>query len=154
VTSAPRLTPQIVGRAENAHLPVLARILARTGITRDQWVALSLTAAAGGTIDRDRLVAQVADALKIDKAAAVAAAADLTGARLLADLPGQTPRVGLTDAGHSRYREIRSAVDEVIARVYRDIPADDLATAGRVLTLITTRLNAETAAASRVRPGG
>jgi hypothetical protein len=33
----------------------------------------------------------------------------------------------------------------VIARVYRDIPADDLSTAARVLMLITARLNAETA---------
>jgi hypothetical protein len=46
---------------------------------------------------------------------------------LLKDLPvdGPSRRLGFTDAG----------------QVYADIPADDLATAGRVLTLITSRLD-------------
>jgi DNA-binding MarR family transcriptional regulator len=145
--TSPILNPQIVGQAENAHLPILASILARTGTTKNQWVALSLTAAAGGTVDHDQLAARITGALKIDRAAAVAAITELTAAGMLSALPGEESRVGLTDAGEARYREIRSAVDEVIGRVYRDIPADDLATAGRVLILITARLNAETAGA-------
>jgi hypothetical protein len=147
VTATPTLTPQIVGQAENAHLPVLTRILVRACTTKNQWVALTLTAAAGGAVDRDQLAAQITGGLKIDHSLAVAAITELTAAQLLAELPGEAPRVGLTDAGQARYREIRSAVDEVIARVYRNIPVDDLATAGRVLTLITARLNAETASA-------
>jgi DNA-binding MarR family transcriptional regulator len=142
--TSPILNPQIVGQAENAHLPVLARILARTGTAKNQWVALSLTTAAGGAVDRDHLAARITGALKIDNAAAVAAITELVTAGMLAELPGEESRVGLTDAGQARYREIRSAVDEIIGRVYRDIPTDDLATAGRVLTLITSRLNAET----------
>ncbi|WP_406040293.1 hypothetical protein OG799_31050 [Micromonospora sp. NBC_00898] len=151
--TSPLLNPQIVGQAENAHLPVLARILARTGTTRHQWVALTLTAAGGGAVDRDRLVARITGTLKIDAAAATAAIAELTTRRLLAELPGETPRIELTDAGQARHRAIRLAVDEVIGRVYRDIPADDLATAGRVLTLITARLNAETADAGQPNGG-
>jgi DNA-binding MarR family transcriptional regulator len=146
MTTAATLNPQVVGQAENAHLPVLKRILAHTGTTKNQWVAVTLTTAAGGAIDRNQLIGRLTDALKIDNAAAVAAISELTTTQLLED--GEESRVGLTDSGQARYREIRSAVDEVIGRVYRDIPADDLATAGRVLTLITARLNAETAGAS------
>jgi DNA-binding MarR family transcriptional regulator len=147
MTTTRTLSPQIVGQAENAHKPVLDRILARTGTTKNQWVALSLTAAGDGTIDRGELADRLTDALKIDDTAAVTAIAELTVEHLLADLPGEGSRVGLTDTGRSRYGQIRSAVDEVISRVYRGIPADDLATAGRVLTLITARLNTETAGA-------
>jgi hypothetical protein len=145
--TSPILNPQIVGQAENAHLPVLARILARTGTTKNQWVALNITTAAGGTVDHDHLTARLIGALKIDNLAAAAAVDELTTAGMLVELPGEKSRVGLTDAGRARYGEIRSAVDEVIGRVYSDIPTADLETAGRVLTLITTRLNAETPAA-------
>jgi hypothetical protein len=78
-------------------------------------------------------------------AAAQAAITELTTAQLLEDRPGGASRIGLTDSGQARYRQIRTAVDQVVTRAYRDIPADDLATAARVLTLITARLNAETA---------
>jgi hypothetical protein len=145
--ASPILNPQIVGQAENAHLPILVRILARTGTTKNQWVALSLTTAAGGTVEHDQLATRLTGALKIDNTAALRAITELTTTGMLAELSGEDRRVGLTDAGQARYREIRSAVDEVIGRVYRDIPSDDLATAGRVLTLITARLNAETASA-------
>jgi DNA-binding MarR family transcriptional regulator len=148
-TTAPNLTPilnpQVVGRAENAHRPVLERILSGTGTTRHQWVALTLTATAEGAVDRDQLAARIADALKIDDATALAAIGGLATAGLLEELPGQASRIGLTGAGRERHRQIRSAVDRVVSRAYGDIPAEDLATAGRVLTLITARLNAGTA---------
>lgn len=143
MTTTPTLNPQIVGQAENAHLPVLKRILARTGTTKNQWVALTLTTAAGGAVDRDQLAGRLTGALKIDHADAGATITELTTARLLEDVSGEVSGVGLTESGQARYREIRAAVDEVIGRAYRDIPADDLATAARVLTLITARLNAE-----------
>ncbi|MDX6222850.1 MAG: hypothetical protein QOD91_1904, partial [Frankiales bacterium] len=53
---APTLDPQIIGQAEKAHKPLLERVLARTGTTMNQWVALKLTAATGGTADRRRNV--------------------------------------------------------------------------------------------------
>jgi DNA-binding MarR family transcriptional regulator len=138
-TTAPVLTPQIVGQAENAHKPLLARILAPTGTTTDQWVALTMTAAAGGTIEVEQLAAQMVGALKIDQAAAQDTIAELVATRLLAD---EASQVGLTDAGRARHGQIRAAVDAIIAQVYGDIPTEDLATAARVLTLITDRLNA------------
>jgi DNA-binding MarR family transcriptional regulator len=142
-TAAPTLSPQIVGQAERAHKPILDRILARAGTTMTQWVALKLTAASGGAADRDQLINSITGALRIDDAAAVAAIAELTTAGLLTDPPGKRSRLGFTGAGQALYQQINNAVGEVVARAYADIPAGDLVTAARVLTLITTRLNAE-----------
>lgn len=136
------LNPRIVGQAENAHKPILDRILAGTGTTKNQWVVLTLTAT-GDAVPAREIAARVADALKIDEDDALAAIGELTAAGLLATTPDA--RVRQTDRGRARYREIRGGVDEVVARVYGDIPAGDLAVAGRVLTLITERLNAEAA---------
>jgi hypothetical protein len=38
-------------------------------------------------------------------------------------------------------------IDDVMVRMYSDIPPGDLATAGRVLTMLTGRANAELARA-------
>jgi DNA-binding MarR family transcriptional regulator len=141
-TAAPTLNPQIVGQAEKAHKPILDRILARTGTTMNQWVALKFTAVSGGAADRDQLISRIAGALRTDDATALAAISELTTAGLLKDLPGQGSRLGFTDAGQALYQQIYSAIDEVLARAYADIPDGDLAIAARVLTLITARLNA------------
>jgi DNA-binding MarR family transcriptional regulator len=107
-----------------------------------QWVALKFTAVSGGAADRDQLINRIGGALRIDDAAVLAVIAELITAELLKDVPGEGSRVGFTDAGQALYQQINGAIEEVIARVYGDIPVDDLATAARVLTLITTRLNA------------
>ncbi|MDJ0347409.1 hypothetical protein QMK19_40495 [Streptomyces sp. H10-C2] len=146
-TTAPTLNPQIIGQVENAHKALMARVLAGTGTTFFHWVALKLTAVSGGAIDRDQLVGRIAGALKIEDAAALAAIAELDGAQLLRTEPGEGFRVALTDSGQARYRRFSTAVDEIMARVYSDISEGDLATAARVLTLITARANAELAAA-------
>ncbi len=51
----------------------------------------------------------------------------------------------LTERGQARHGQIRRAIDELTARLF-DFPAEDLATAGRVLSIVTTRANAELAA--------
>jgi hypothetical protein len=145
MSTTPALNTQVIGQAENALGALMDRVLARTDGTFRQWVALNLTAAGGGAIDRDQLVGRMTGALKIDDAVALAVIAELTAAQLLQGLPGQGSRVGLTDAGQARYHQIRAALDEITARLYGDLPADDLATAGRVLAVITARANAELA---------
>jgi hypothetical protein len=121
------------------------RVLDRIGGTFHQWVALTLTTAAGGTIDRDQLLSRMTSALKVDHATAQTAIAELTATKLLADQPGEAARVGLTDTGQARHRQLRTAIDQLTARLYGDLPAEDLATAGRVLGVLTTRANAELA---------
>jgi DNA-binding MarR family transcriptional regulator len=142
------LNTQIIGQAENALRAILSRALARTGGgTYQQWVALSVTAARGGDLDPDQLIGRLAGALKIDDAAARAVIAELTAEGVLEDLPDQGSRIGLTDAGQARFRQVRSDLERTNARLFGDLPADDLATAGRVLGVITDRANAELAGA-------
>jgi DNA-binding MarR family transcriptional regulator len=141
--AVPTLDPQIIGRAEQAHKPILDRILVQTGTTMHQWVALKCIAAAGGSADRDHLLESITGALRIGDAAAQAAINELAGAELLKDVPGATAHVAFTAAGQARFDQINHVVRDVIARTYTGIPAEDLATAARVLTVITTRLNTE-----------
>jgi hypothetical protein len=72
--------------------------------------------------------------------------ASLAASDLLESLPGDDSRLRLTDQGRARNDEIRSAIAVITERLYGDIPAADLATAGRVLSLVTARANAELAA--------
>jgi hypothetical protein len=58
---APMLNPQITGKAERALGAILDRLLARTGTSFPQWTILAVTAAKGGSADRDQLVAAIAD---------------------------------------------------------------------------------------------
>ena len=51
----------------------------------------------------------------------------------------------LTDAGQRLYGQVRAAVTQTTERLWGDLPAGDLATAGRVLTIVTERANAELA---------
>jgi hypothetical protein len=57
------------------------------------------------------------------------------------------PSIQLTDAGRTRYRQVREQVDAITGRVFGDLPDADLATAGRVLAVVTARASAEIAAA-------
>lgn len=145
MSSTPPLSPQVVGQAENAHRAILERALAGTGITYHQWVALTITAASGDVVDRDTLVGRMAGALKMDDATASATIAALVASGLLETPAGGESRVGLTSTGRTKYGERRAAVDEVVAAAYAEIAPDELATAGRVLSTITARLNEELA---------
>ena len=137
------LTPRIIGQAENAHRPVLDRVLARTATTFHQWVALTLMGGDRATVEREQVARRLADALKVDAGVGRAALAELIASGLLEERPGDGPRVGFTEAGLTRFRAIRGEVDAVVQRVYSDVPTEDLETAGRVLTRITARLTDE-----------
>jgi DNA-binding MarR family transcriptional regulator len=141
----PSLNPQVIGQAESALGAILDPLLARTGTTFNQWLVLTVSAASGAAIDRDQLLTRITGARKIDDSAVLTAITELTSAELVQALPGEGPRIGLTETGQARYRSIRTALDEVISRLFGDLPAEDLATAGRVLTIITERANAEVA---------
>lgn len=57
--------------------------------------------------------------------------------------PGVGARAGLTDPGQARFHQIRTALDEVTGRLFAELPAEDLANAGRVLAIVTARATAE-----------
>jgi DNA-binding MarR family transcriptional regulator len=137
----PVLNTQVIGQAESALGAILGPLLARTGTTFNQWLVLTVTAASGSAIDRDQLIARITGARKIDAHQVETALSELAAAGLVLD----ETRVGLTGAGQARYHEIRADLGDVTARLFGDFPPEDLATAGRVLAIVTARANAELA---------
>jgi DNA-binding MarR family transcriptional regulator len=141
--TTPTLNGQVIGQAHHATRALLERVLAQTGTTFHQSVALNVIAGSDPAIERYQLVGRMTGTLKIDDSAALATLAELAASQLLETLPGEESRVRLTGAGHALNRQIRSAIDKITARLHGDLPADDLATAGHVLTVVTARANAE-----------
>ena len=134
----PSLNTQVIGQAESALGAILDPLLTRTGTTFRQWLVLTVTAASGADIDRATLVARIVGARKIDAAEVEAAIGELAAA----GLTRADSRVTLTEAGQAAYTGIRTALEEITARLF-DFPAEDLATAGRVLAILTARASAE-----------
>ena len=134
----PSLNTQVIGQAESALGAILDPLLARTGTTFQQWLVLTVTAASGADIERATLVARIVGARKIDAAEVETAIGELAAA----GLARADSRVTLTEAGQARYTGIRAALEKITARLF-DFPAEDLATAGRVLAILTARANAE-----------
>jgi hypothetical protein len=128
------LNGQVIGQAERATRAVLDRLLDTVGTPFEQWVALNLTATSGPVS-----AAELAARLRIPIEEATAALAALTADGLLAG------DATLTVAGRARHAEISTGLAAITERLYGDLPADDLAVAGRVLTLITARATAELA---------
>ncbi|QNE73603.1 winged helix DNA-binding protein [Streptomyces finlayi] len=134
---------QIIGQAHYATRAVLERLLAGSGTTFHQCVALNATAGDGGTTGRAELVARLTGTLKTDRATAEAALGELTGAGLLEETPGDDgAHLALTEAGRARQAAIRTGTAAIAERLYAGLPAEELAAAGRVLTELTVRANA------------
>jgi DNA-binding MarR family transcriptional regulator len=133
------LNGQVIGDAQRAVKVLLDQLLSRTGTTFDQWVALNLIASQGGTASEEVIEARMTDGLQIDRAAV---------GRVLAELAatGLIDGVSLTEAGRERHAGISAGINEITARLYGDVPAEELEIAGRVLVTITTRARAELAA--------
>jgi hypothetical protein len=67
----------------------------------------------------------------------------LTAAQLLHASDGEGSPVTVTVAGQQLHGQIRATVTEITQRLWGDLPADELATAGRVLSTILARADAE-----------
>lgn len=143
-TTTPPVNGQVIGLAHYASRALLETVLARTGTTFNQSVALRAVADNGGTVEFDWLVGRLTGALKIDEAPARTAVDELIAAKHL-ETAGPD-RVALTDSGRELQDDIQASGREIAARLYAGIPAADLDTAGRVLALVTQRADAELAA--------
>jgi len=147
MSSYPPLNTQVIGQTESALGALLEPLLADAGITFQQWLVLTVTAASGGRTDRGQLVARIAGARKIDPTEVESAIAELTATGLAtaelatAELATATGSLALTDSGQDMYQRIRGAIDELNAELFA-FPPEDLATAGRVLSIVTERANA------------
>jgi hypothetical protein len=110
-------------------------------------VILTLTVASGGAVERHELVGRVAGVFHVSDAEAYARITELAAAQLLGVPDGDGSPVTVTDAGQQLHGQIRTAVTQITQRMWGDLPADDLATAGRVLSTVLARANEELAAA-------
>jgi DNA-binding MarR family transcriptional regulator len=146
-TTTPVLDPRVIALAHYAARAVLEKVLARHGVTFQQSVTLRLAAVAEGPVEREAIVAEVVGALKIDAAEAHSVVEELVSAGLLA--AHESSQVRITDDGRELFATTSAETAPISARVYTGIPAEDLAVAGRVLSLITERADAELAALTK-----
>jgi DNA-binding MarR family transcriptional regulator len=138
-TDSRPLNGQDIGQAERATRAVLDRLLAETGTSFHQWVAVNVLATTGPVVEREQLVRQLVAGLRIDASTAHATLAELVDLGLVED------DMTLTAAGEDRFRRVRDGIDGISQRLYRDLPLDDLVTARRVLATVAERANAELA---------
>ncbi|MCC9305804.1 MarR family winged helix-turn-helix transcriptional regulator [Kitasatospora sp. RB6PN24] len=146
-TSSPTVNGRIIALAHNAARALLEGVLARHGITFHQSVTLRAVVQAGGAIGRDALIADVTGSLKIDESIVRGVVGQMAAAKLLEDDPADGRRLRLAEAGRELADTTAAESAEITARLYAGIPEEDLAVAGRVLTLVTERANAELAGA-------
>jgi DNA-binding MarR family transcriptional regulator len=146
MSTDPSFSPRVIGQAEKTLNAILDRLLAGTGLTEPQWVILTLAVTSGGTGERDQFTRMVADALKISQTEARALIGDLVAAQRL-QITGEPTAITVTGAGRQLHSRIGAATADIIQRLWADLPAEDLATAGRMLAIITDRANAELARA-------
>ncbi|WP_405655214.1 hypothetical protein [Streptomyces sp. RK9] len=133
--SAPLLNGQVIGIAYHAIAAVRDRLLAGSGLTFHQSVALK--AVADG-LDRDGAVGHLTAKLKIGESAGLVLLDELADAGLV-----EGARPSLTDRGESAERAFADAVAETAERLYGDLPEADREIAARALAHVTTRANAE-----------
>ncbi|QQM39276.1 MarR family winged helix-turn-helix transcriptional regulator [Streptomyces liliifuscus] len=141
----PTTNGRVIALAHYAGRAVLERVLARTGNTFNQSVTLRVVAVADTPIKRDKVTADVIGSLKIEESAVQTTIDELVAAKLIEEVPSEGSGLRLTPVGRELFERVTAETAEISARIYADIPAEDLATAGRVLTLVTERANAELA---------
>jgi hypothetical protein len=139
MSATPTLNGQVIGQAQYATRAVLDEFLARNDTTFHQWIALNVTGLAGGSIGRDQLVRQMGTALRIEPATAAATCTELVDLGLLSPVHDD---LRLTDRGDDRFSLIRDGITGISDRLYGDLPAADLESAGRILATVTERANA------------
>ncbi|MGA6225500.1 MarR family winged helix-turn-helix transcriptional regulator [Streptomyces umbrinus] len=143
--TTPTVNGRVIALAHYAGRAVLERVLARTGNTFNQSVTLRVVAIADAPIARDKVVADVTGSLKIEESAVQTTIDELVAAELVEEAPSADSGLRITPVGRDLYERVTAETNQISARIYADIPIEDLATAGRVLTLVTKRANAELA---------
>ncbi|GIJ27441.1 hypothetical protein Vqi01_26030 [Micromonospora qiuiae] len=138
-TTTPAFGTALIGQTEKALNAILDRQLAGTGITEAQWVTLTLIVVSGENIDRAELIRRISAATQFSPAAVAERVTELTAAGFLRD--GGDGRVQVTDEGQARWTNLRTAIGPITQRLWGDLPAEDLATAGRVLGIVLDRAN-------------
>jgi DNA-binding MarR family transcriptional regulator len=145
MSTSPTFSPQVIGQTEKAMNAILDRLLVGTDLTEPQWVTLTVTANSGPTVNREQLIGRLVGAVKVTEAQAQTLVTELATKGLLQAAGKKGSELELTAGGRQLHDRIRSATTAVTERLWGDLPAEDLATAGRVLTTVLARANAELA---------
>lgn len=122
--------PRLVGETEKTLNALLHRFLEGTDLTEGHWVTLRLAALPDRRAGADRLAAAVADRAHFRNAAELVR--ELTERGLLHD--GQ-----LTSAGRELTASVQRTIATETAKIWDDLPADEVAAAARVLNEVVTR---------------
>jgi DNA-binding MarR family transcriptional regulator len=141
MSTTPTFSTQLIGQTEKTLNAILDRLLTGTGLSEPQWVTLTVAVMSTVAADRDAFASRIAGSLKISDDEARTRIDELVAAGLLED--GSPVRV--TDAGRQLQARIRGEVVEITERMWGDLPPEDLAAAGRVLTTVLERASAELA---------
>jgi DNA-binding MarR family transcriptional regulator len=145
MSSTNEFSPRLIGETEKTLNAILDRHLADSGLTEQHWITLTFVIVSGGSIDRNELVRKVVSGAKFSEQDVAARVSELIARRLLDD--SASPQVTVTDDGARLHAQIRAANNELTARLWGDLSAEDLATAARVLGTVLERANAELARA-------
>lgn len=136
----PLASTQVIGQTESALGAIMDPILAETGTTFQQWLVLTVIAGNGGTAELGALVGRITNARKVEADVVQAAVRELAAIGFVTE---SADGIALTADGRQRHGQIRDRLTGVTGRLFADFSAADLETAGRVLTIITERANAE-----------
>ncbi|MCE0446586.1 MarR family transcriptional regulator [Streptomyces tricolor] len=147
-TTAPRAEGRTIALAHYAGRAVLEHVLAPARhLSFLQSVTLRLAAIADGAVERAAVVDGVVGAVKIPESEALRAIDGLTAAGPAR--PEGPSALRITEAGRELYATTTAETAVISARLYAGISEEDRAVAGRVLTLVTERADAELAALRR-----
>jgi hypothetical protein len=127
--------PVLLGQTEKTLQALLRDTLAGTGLSEPQWVTLRVATMLeaerlDGDVDRGGLISAVVDRAKFADAADLV---DVLTERGL--VSGGRP----TDAGRDLVTTVLAASDSTNGSVWRDLPADDVDAATRVLNEVLRR---------------
>ena len=125
--------PQLIGETEKTFGAILRRLLEETGLSDSQWVILRLADRLDGSVDANGLATAATDRAHFSNAGELVN--ELTRRGLL-----ESGR--LTSAGREMTAAIQTAIATTTARIWENLPADDVAAATRVLNEIVTRARA------------
>jgi hypothetical protein len=139
VSTTPPVT-QTIGQTAGTLRRLLKGVLAHTGITYNEWIALNLTATTGKGIDRSQLIADLAEAVQVDEPVAEATVSRLIDAGSLETNPESV--VALSGTGRDQHARLRGLLIKATEPLSADISADEVATTQRVLYTLSQRADA------------
>jgi DNA-binding MarR family transcriptional regulator len=136
---------QLLGQVEKTLNAILGRLLAGSGMTEPQWVALNVVLAAGEPLVPADAVQRVAAALKVDLDTARGCLDALEARGFLATSSDAAGDTEVNANGRAFHAAVRARVEELTGRLWGDVPADELAVAADVLNTVLRRSSNELA---------